>query len=395
VLNPSTGETRVEDITNLPAQCRQSIIDRMWGNIKSLASRKRNAAAAGKKAKIGRIRHTGRVKSIPFKQHGVSHKYDFEKHTVKLAGMKTPLHVHGMEQLEGATEYGACTLVRKASGLYIMATCYVATEDEERFVGSARYARKTQEKEYESVGIDMGIATDLTLVTKNKQTNERRAMKVTFSVGEHEQNKLKRLGREQSRRKLGSRNREKTNRKLRRQHEHMTHIKDDAANKLHAAITDTCEVVAMQDELLRQWKTRFGRKVQLSILGRFKAKVKALPPERRHIIPSSTPTTKGCFVCGLINDLELSDRTFTCEGCGYSEDRDVKSALFMLADYELTAQAANMVPMDYREPALSLEQNDHGDVSSLSPVPLLCTTISACRTFVVEVVTSSFGSPSF
>ncbi len=42
------------------------------------------------------------------------------------------------------------------------------------------------------------------------------------------------------------------------------------------------------------------------------------------------PSTKMCPRCGIINeDITLSDRIFTC-GCGYSEDRDVKSAKTLL-----------------------------------------------------------------
>jgi putative transposase len=43
--------------------------------------------------------------------------------------------------------------------------------------------------------------------------------------------------------------------------------------------------------------------------------------------------------CGLINDIPLSQRTYTCE-CGYSEDRDINAAL-NLKDYTLGYRGIN------------------------------------------------------
>ena len=43
------------------------------------------------------------------------------------------------------------------------------------------------------------------------------------------------------------------------------------------------------------------------------------------------PSTKLCFNCGTIRDIDLSERIYTCE-CGYIEDRDINAAKNILAE---------------------------------------------------------------
>ena len=43
------------------------------------------------------------------------------------------------------------------------------------------------------------------------------------------------------------------------------------------------------------------------------------------------PSTKLCFSCGTIRDIDLSERIYTCE-CGYREDRDINAAKNILAE---------------------------------------------------------------
>ena len=86
----------------------------------------------------------------------------------------------------------------------------------------------------------------------------------------------------------------------------------------------------MQDENIKGWhKGLFGRQVQSSALGTIKAKLKA--SDTVLIIDRFFPSTRMCPQCGALKeDITLSDRTFICNSCGYTEDRDVKSAKTML-----------------------------------------------------------------
>ena len=69
--------------------------------------------------------------------------------------------------------------------------------------------------------------------------------------------------------------------------------------------------------------------MQNSALGTLKSKLKA--NENVIVIDRFFPSTKMCPECGAIKeDITLSDRTFICDSCGYTEDRDVKAAKTML-----------------------------------------------------------------
>ena len=68
--------------------------------------------------------------------------------------------------------------------------------------------------------------------------------------------------------------------------------------------------------------------MQNSALGTLKSKLVSNPNVL--VIDRFFPSTKMCPSCGAINEgITLSDRIFTC-GCGYTEDRDVKSAKTLL-----------------------------------------------------------------
>ena len=86
----------------------------------------------------------------------------------------------------------------------------------------------------------------------------------------------------------------------------------------------------MQDENIKGWhKGLFGRQVQNSALGTLKAKLKS--SDNVLIIDRFFPSTMMCPECGVIKeDITLSDRTFICDTCGYTEERDIKSAKTML-----------------------------------------------------------------
>ena len=88
----------------------------------------------------------------------------------------------------------------------------------------------------------------------------------------------------------------------------------------------------MQDELVSQWhKGIFGRSVQHSNLGAIKSKLKDLQSTHDiRVIKSEIATTKKCF-CGHKNAISLNDRIFKCEKCGFEYDRDIKSAIYILA----------------------------------------------------------------
>jgi transposase len=71
----------------------------------------------------------------------------------------------------------------------------------------------------------------------------------------------------------------------------------------------------------------WGKKFQYSIMGGIMSDIKNLP--QTVVIDRFFPSTKLCPICGQLNTLTLTDRLYHCD-CGYSEDRDIKSAKTIL-----------------------------------------------------------------
>ena len=109
----------------------------------------------------------------------------------------------------------------------------------------------------------------------------------------------------------------------------------------------------MQDENISGWqKGWFGKQVQYSILGRIKMKLINNP--RVEVLDRFVPTTKYCPNCRTIkNDIDLSDRVYHCDICGYTNDRDIHSANNMII---MTKKIINLpcdslvnLPTEHRE----------------------------------------------
>ena len=132
-----------------------------------------------------------------------------------------------------------------------------------------------------------------------------------------------------ARQKKGSRGWYDTKHLIQREYERLSNRRRAKANQVYHDITKGRKLIVIQDENIKGWhKGLFGRQVQNSALGTLKAKLIANPNVL--VVDRFFPSTKMCPSCGVINEgITLSDRIFSC-GCGYTEDRDVKSAKTLL-----------------------------------------------------------------
>lgn len=279
----------------LSSQTRRSLFDRLCNSIKGLSVLK------SKDFTVGRLKFKPEINSIDFIQHKIS--WQIKANKIKLQGLKEPLAVRGLEQIKGDFELANCKLVRRASGYYLQITTYQEVQEREK-------TRKV-------VGLDFGIKDNIT--TSNNE-------KYNFKFPESE--KLKRLQTHFARKKKGSKNRYKLLSQIKKEYEKTSNAKKDACNKFTSKLQSENDLIVIQDELINLWhKGIFGKQVQHSILGAIKSKLKTF--ESTLVLSSKEPTTKMCF-CGFKNDIQLKDRVFKCQKCGFEEERDLKSARFIL-----------------------------------------------------------------
>ena len=144
-------------------------------------------------------------------------------------------------------------------------------------------------------------------------------------------NTIKRANRNLSRKRKGSNNRERARLDLARKHRKIERQREDFHWKLAHQLTDEYDEIRLEDLNLQGMKSLWGRKV--SDLG-FADCVKKLEyiAKRKGVkitfIDKWYPTSKTCSVCGAINEtVNLRDRTWRCNECGTTHDRDRNAAI--------------------------------------------------------------------
>ena len=290
-------------IQYLSAQSRQCLLSRMLSNAKTIKTLSSKGLQKG-----GHLKFSKEETIIDLKQYGVSHKIISNKR-IKIAGIKKALVVNGLKQFMNIEdiEYANARLLKRPSGYYVQFVCYVQKE-------AKQYINKT-------IGVDFGCETSFTLSNGEK---------IQASV--QESDRLKSIQRKLNKKTKGSKNWCKCKKQLNKEHERLTNKKNDLTNKIVSKLCEY-ETVVIQDEQIAKWhKNGHGKKVQHSILGRVKSKLKT--KSNVVILDKYIPTTKVCVECGCYHDnLNLSNRIFRCD-CGVEMDRDVHAAQNMVWFYE-------------------------------------------------------------
>ena len=315
----------ISEYTCLSAASRQEINKQIGTACKSIKTNLR----------AGNIKHTkglsfvSEVNSVAFRQFGNCWKFDGTK--IKLARLKKPLKVFGLEQLniEGI-EFANARLIQKPTGYYIQVTCYVPKQE--------------RKHNYQTIGIDFGCETSFT--TYIEETKQSRKLNYCFEQSENEKRLQRKLSRRYSK-KFSNRTNEglRLTKQIRKQNQKRSNQKKDATNKLIFWLKQF-ETVVIQDEMLANWQTSgHGKKIERGILGRVKTILQKLP--NVFVLDRSLPTSKYCFDCFHKNEnLKVWEREFVCPNCGCITDRDVHAAKNMIAFYKLI----QMVPMECRNP---------------------------------------------
>ncbi|MFE9974360.1 RNA-guided endonuclease InsQ/TnpB family protein [Streptomyces hirsutus] len=180
----------------------------------------------------------------------------------------------------------------------------------------------------ERVGIDMGLASLLTLSTGEKITNPR-----------HERRDRARLARAQkalARKEKGSGNRAKARLKVARIHARITDRRRDHLHKLSTRLVRENQTLVIEDLTVRNMvkNRRLARAVSDAAWTQFRSMLeyKAQWYGREVIaVDRFFPSSRLCSACGALQSrMPLHVRTWTCR-CGITHDRDVNAAKNLLA----------------------------------------------------------------
>lgn len=262
---------------------------------------------AGEKPGYPRFRGRNRFDSFGLKELGNGFKLDGRR--LKLSGIGR-VAVRWHRPIEG--EIKTVRIVRNAGKWFACFSCEVE--------------EKILEKTGKSIGIDVGIASLLTMSDGERIENPKwyRA----------DQAKLRVVQRRVDRRKKGSHRRSKAVLLLQRQHEKTTNKRKDFLNKVAYALIATNDMIAIEDLKIRNMV--HNRHLSKSIMDagwgylRQRLEVKAVEAGRQVIAVNPAYTSKTCSACGTVFEgLKLSHRWVTCD-CGLSLDRDHNAAINIL-----------------------------------------------------------------
>jgi len=276
----------------LSSQMKQEIIGRAKDNIVGLSRLKQ------KGRRVGSLKFTGRVRSIPLNQHGVT--YWVSGNRLHIQKIKQPLRIRGLKQIPKTAEYANATLIQRNGDYYVHVTTYQPKP-------IVQFAQK-------SIGVDGGIRKQLVLSN---------GVEIEESVPLTK--RIRRLHREFSRKKKGGKNLAKAQENLDRAYEALTRQRRDIKNKISGKLTKTFEVICVQDDNVSGWQRLWGRKVLATgVGGLMSALNKAHTPVE---VDRFYPSTKTCSGCDHVQNVGLNEKTFRCEACGLVIDRNLNAAI--------------------------------------------------------------------
>jgi putative transposase len=175
-----------------------------------------------------------------------------------------------------------------------------------------------------AVGIDAGITSLVTLSTGEKVTNPKHERR--------DRAKLAKAQRELSRKAKGSNNRARARRKVARLHARITDRRRDFLHQLTTRLVREDQTVVIEDLTVRDLVKNHSLARAISDaswteLRSMLAYKCAWYGRELVVIDRWFPSSKLCGACGAVRErLPLNVRTWTCERCGTTHDRDVNAA---------------------------------------------------------------------
>lgn len=179
-----------------------------------------------------------------------------------------------------------------------------------------------------AVGVDLGVKTLATLSDGTVIENLR-----ALAASER---RLKKAQKALSRKVKGSNRRTKARAKVARLHARVANVRADAMHKATTMIARTYSTVCIEDlNVTGMVKNhRLAKAIMDAAFGEFRRQLEyktARTGATLHVVDRWYPSSKTCSRCGRVKaKLSLSERVYTCDGCGLATDRDLNAAVNIL-----------------------------------------------------------------
>lgn len=183
---------------------------------------------------------------------------------------------------------------------------------------------KIPEKEYDFVGVDLGIKTLATLSTGVVFLNPKALGKA--------QKKLADLQRKLQRKTKGSNRYNKAQLRIASSHRHVANIRRDATHKATTFICKNHAVVVLEDLNTSGMMKNHKLALALSDANFYEFRRQVEYKAQRYgsevvFVDRFYPSSKTCSNCGEVQDITLADRIYSCKRCNHIQDRDLNASL--------------------------------------------------------------------
>lgn len=176
-----------------------------------------------------------------------------------------------------------------------------------------------------AVGVDLGVKALATLSDGTVVENPRYLKK--------SERKLKKAQQALGRKAKGSNRRTKARVKVARLHAHVTNQRLDAMHKLTTRLAETFSDISIEDlHVAGMVKNRhLAKSIMDAAFGEFRRQLEYKTTRtgaRLHVVDRWYRSSKTCSGCGSVKaKLSLSERTYKCDSCGLTMDRDLNAAI--------------------------------------------------------------------
>ena len=212
------------------------------------------------------------------------------------------------------------TLAKTKSGNFFL-SILIEMEDDEL---------KRFEHTNEQAGIDLGVK-DFVITSDGEVFENKHFFK-------NEENQIKKLQRQLSKKVKGSNNRKKAQVRIAKLFERITNKKDAYIHYVTNELLTYFDTIFMEDLNVQGMLKNHHLAKAIQEVGFYKFKEtlvnKALMNGKQAVfIDRFYPSSKTCSVCGYKKrDLRLSDREWICPNCGMKHDRDINAAMNILLE---------------------------------------------------------------
>ena len=204
----------------------------------------------------------------------------------------------------------------------------ISRENNKYYISFTFYTDIESKETNGSVGIDLGIKNFAICSDGTIYTNQR--------FLEKSLRKLKISQRKISKKKKGSNNREKARLKVSKLHKKVKNQRNDYQHKVSREIADKFKVICLETLKVKNMvkNRRLSKAIQDVSWSSFIEKLEYKIAENQSClikIDAYYPSSKTCSNCGCVKEsLKLSERTYHCEECGFTIDRDLNASINIL-----------------------------------------------------------------